>query len=90
MIRAAMSISANAVEGAGQKSGREFARYIGISINSASELEYHLTMARDIGALKDAEFERLSNQTVEVRKMFHGLLTSVLKASEAQSPKPTM
>jgi four helix bundle protein len=90
MIRAAMSISANAVEGARQKSGREFARHIRISISSASELESHLATARDIGALNDSEFERLSSQTVEVRKMFHDLLGSALKAVEAESSKATM
>jgi four helix bundle protein len=38
MIRASMSIPANIVEGKGQKSGREFARFLGYSINSSSEL----------------------------------------------------
>ncbi|MDP9202461.1 MAG: four helix bundle protein [Gemmatimonadota bacterium] len=40
MIRAVMSIPANIVEGKGQKSGREFARFIGYAINSCSELEW--------------------------------------------------
>jgi four helix bundle protein len=91
MIRAAMSIPTNVVEGAGQESGREFGRFIRFAINSASELEYHLTVARDFTAIRATEFESLSNQIAEVRKMLHGLLTSVVKAtSEAEAKKATM
>jgi four helix bundle protein len=87
MIRAAMSIPTNVVEGAGQKSGREFARFIRFSINSASELEYHLTVARDIAAIRATEFESLSNEITEVRKMLCGLLSSVVKATSGPSAK---
>ncbi|MGZ3333101.1 MAG: four helix bundle protein, partial [Gemmatimonadaceae bacterium] len=52
IIRAAMSIPTNIVEGTGQKTGKEFARFIGIALNSASELEYHLMMARDDRVIK--------------------------------------
>ncbi len=69
-----MSVPTNIVEGSGQRSPREFARFIRISINSACELEYHLMVSRDIRAIKSADFESLSAQTVEVRKMLHGLL----------------
>jgi four helix bundle protein len=91
MIRAAMSIPTNVVEGAGQKSGREFGRFIRFAINSASELEYHLTVARDFTAISATEFESLSNQIAEVRKMLHGLLTRVVKATaEVEASKATM
>ena len=73
MIRAAMSIPANIVEGKGQKSGREFARFIGYAINSSSELEYHLVAARDIRVITPAECTRLRDQLIEVRKMLYGL-----------------
>ena len=78
MIRAAMSVPGTIVEGAGQTSQREFARFIRFALNSASELEYHLIMARDTRAISVADFESLSSQTVEVQKMLHGLLQSVL------------
>ena len=73
MIRAAMSIPANIVEGKGQKSGREFARFLGYAINSSSELEYHLIVARDFRAITVREFTPLLEQLIEVRKMLHGL-----------------
>ncbi len=74
MVRAAMSIPANIVEGRGQGSDRAFARYLRISLNSTSELEYHLIAARDIGAISEGDYLTLLSQTIEVRKMIHGLL----------------
>ena len=74
-----MSIAANIVEGRGQESQKEFARYLKIAINSASETEYHLITARDIGAISRIAFSSLMAKLIEVRKMLHGLLTHVRK-----------
>jgi four helix bundle protein len=73
MLRAAMSIPANVVEGVGQKSAREFGRFVRISINSANELEYHLVVARDFEVLPPDLVTTLMAQTIQVRKMLHGL-----------------
>src|SRR6476646_7880497 len=51
MLRAGMSIPTNLVEGVGQRGAREFARYIRVSLNSSSELEYHLLLAKDLDAM---------------------------------------
>jgi four helix bundle protein len=83
MLRASMSIPTNIVEGAGQQSGREFGRFIRFASNSASELEYHLLVAREVRAISASDFESLSAQTIEVRRMLFGLLARVL------SPKRT-
>ena len=73
-----MSIPTNIVEGTGQKTGKEFARFIGFALNSASELEYHLIMARDARLIGLGEFEALLSRTIEVQKMLHGLQNTVL------------
>ncbi len=78
MMRASMSIPTNIVEGAGQQSRKDFGRFIRFALNSTSELEYHLTVARDIQAIQPVEAESLLAQTIEVRKMLHGLLRRVL------------
>ncbi|MEX2109560.1 MAG: four helix bundle protein [Gemmatimonadaceae bacterium] len=78
MVRAALSIPTNIVEGTGQQSGREFGRFIRFALNSASELEYHLIVANDIKAIGVNDFDSLSSQTIEVRKMLQGLLTRVM------------
>jgi len=73
MMRAAMSIPTNLVEGNGQESSKEFARFVRFSLNSSSELEYHLILAKDLNAITHTDFESLSAQTVEVRRMLYGL-----------------
>ena len=90
LIRAAMSIPTNIVEGTGQKTGKEFARFIGIALNSASELEYHLMMARDDRVIKTNDVESLLSRTIEVRKMLHGLQNAVLAFPRTpKKPVPT-
>lgn len=74
IIRAALSIPANIVEGREQKHETGFARYLRIALASTSELEYHLTAARDIQAISRSVFLSLSTQVVEVRMMLHGLI----------------
>ncbi|MFL5525539.1 MAG: four helix bundle protein [Gemmatimonadaceae bacterium] len=83
LIRAAMSVPTNIVEGTGQKSGKEFGRFIGFALNSATELEYHLMVARDIRAISAGDCESLSAQAIEVRKMLHGLLNRVATSTRA-------
>jgi four helix bundle protein len=85
MIRAAMSVPANIVEGRGQKSERDFARFLGYALNSSSELEYHLVVARDIRAITLGDFTSLLAQLIEVRKMLHGLLKSINAAKPVPS-----
>jgi four helix bundle protein len=77
IIRAAMSMPANIAEGRRQKSEKEFARFLHIALNSGFELEYHLIVAQDIGAMSEADFSLLLRKTVEVRKMLHGLLKRI-------------
>jgi four helix bundle protein len=47
IFRAAASIPANIAEGRRQKSQKDFGRFLSIALNSSSELEYHLILARD-------------------------------------------
>jgi four helix bundle protein len=74
LVRAAMSIPTNIVEGSGQRSSREFARFLRIAVNSARELEYHLMLADEIGAIPEQDFVALRSQVIEVRKMLHGFI----------------
>ena len=77
MNRAAQSIPTNIVEGRRQKTDKQFARFLWISLNSATELEYHLTAARDIEAISPSDSDELQRETVEVRRMLYGLLRSL-------------
>ena len=74
MNRAAESIATNIVEGRGKPSDAEFARFLHIALGSAHELEYHLMVARDVGAIPATDSADLISQIVEVRRMIYGLL----------------
>lgn len=43
-------------------------------MGSASELEYHLMLAHDLGFMKPDNHNALENDTVEVKKMLASLL----------------
>lgn len=84
IMRAAMSVPANIVEGRGQASPKEFSRFLRIALNSSNELEYHLIVARDIGAIDQKAFISTLDQILGVRMMLHGLLKRI--ASDSARP----
>jgi four helix bundle protein len=49
MRRCAASIAANIAEGCGKRGNAEFQRFLGIASGSASELENHILLSRDLG-----------------------------------------
>ena len=79
--RSAASIPANIAEGCGRNGDTEFARFLQIAMGSASELEYHLLLARDLNFLKNPEHEKLANEVVDVKRM----LTSFIQKLKADS-----
>ncbi len=74
MRRAVASVPANIAEGCGRNGGADFARFLQIALGSASELEYHLLLARDLGYLKSESYETMQIDTIEVKKMLTSLL----------------
>jgi four helix bundle protein len=73
MVRAALSIPANIVEGRAQNGEKDFARFIGYAMGSAAELEYHLVIAHDIHVVNEIDFNRTSAQLTEIRRMLYAL-----------------
>jgi four helix bundle protein len=52
MRKCSASIAANIAEGCGRRGNAEFHRFLQIAAGSASELEYHILLARDLGYLE--------------------------------------
>ncbi len=69
MRRSAVSIPANIAEGCGRGSQAELARYTEIARGSASELEYPVYFARDLGYLEEAPAQQISERVDHVEKM---------------------
>ncbi|HMG71434.1 MAG TPA: four helix bundle protein [Gemmatimonadaceae bacterium] len=87
LFRAATSIPANIAEGRRQDSDKEFARFLRYALNSSSELESHLILARGCNAISDGDFRSLVTQTIRVRKMLYALL-KCLAVDGPPSPAP--
>ncbi len=83
VIRSAMSVPANIVEGREQRSEAAFGRFLQIALASVSELEYHLIAARDIKAITGSDYLSLSSQVEAVRMMLHGLIQRLKSSKEA-------
>jgi len=43
-------------------------------MGSASELEYHLLLGKDLGHIKPKDYQELSHRTIEVKKMLTALI----------------
>ena len=87
LFRAATSIPANIAEGRRHNSEKEFRRFLRIALNSTSELEYHLILARDAKVIPESECVSLLAQTITVRKMLYALIRRIDLADPESSPK---
>ena len=81
MRRAAASIPANIAEGCGRGGGADLARFLQIAAGSASELEYHLLLAHDLGMLNSAVHEGINVRIKEVKRMLTTLIRKVRESS---------
>ena len=79
--RSAASVPSNIAEGCGRSSERELAQFMGIAAGSASEVEYQLILARDLGYLDEENHHDLDAQVNEVKRM----LTRFIQQLRAKS-----
>ncbi len=79
--RATVSIPANIAEGCGRGSPADFARFLQMAMGSASEVEYHFLLARELGLVHEATHAELHALVVEIKRM----LTSLIQRIKADS-----
>jgi four helix bundle protein len=77
MRRCSASIAANIAEGCGKRGNNEFHRFLQIASGSASELDYHFLLARDLHYLRNEEYRQLFQDLLELRKMLTSLIQKV-------------
>ena len=81
--RCSASIPANIAEGCGRSGDAELNRFMLISRGSASELEYHLLLAHDLGYLDSGQHRDLTDNAQRVKRMLSTFVTKL-----RHSPKP--
>jgi four helix bundle protein len=75
--RSCAAIPANIAEGCGRGSNSDLARFLQIALGSASELEYHLLLARDPSLLTGEVHERLTSEVTEIKRMLAAFIESL-------------
>lgn len=74
MRRSASSIPANIAEGSVRGSDADFARFLHIALGSASELSYHLLLAKDLGFMSQSDYTSITRNVDEVGRMLNGFI----------------
>jgi|SRR5208283_523382 len=83
--RASGSIGANLAEGCGRWGDGELARFVQISMGSASELQNHLRLAKDLGFLTADEHTNVIKSLQRIRQMLTAFLQALKGRRRASS-----
>jgi len=75
--RSVASIPANIAEGCGRGESGDFARFLRIAAGSASELDFHLELARDLEYLPLVNYKPVNASLIELKKMLSALIDRV-------------
>ncbi len=81
--RSAASIGANIAEGCGRRSDGEMTRFLQIARGSASETEYHLLLAKDLGFVTDSDYRKAEDKVAQVQRMLTSLVQRVQPVKRA-------
>jgi four helix bundle protein len=84
MRRASSSVPANIAEGCGRGGDAELNRFLRIAMGSASELEYHVVLARDLSYVDGAAYAQLSESVEELKKMLTAFIGTTNRTPSKQ------
>jgi four helix bundle protein len=77
--RACVSIPSNIAEGCGRGTDKDFARFVQIALGSASELEYQIFLAFELGYLSKTNYTKLTKDIHSIKKMLSSLRRKLLE-----------
>jgi four helix bundle protein len=83
-LRAVDAIADNIAEGAGQRSQRQFARFLEIALSSAHEVDSQLERARALGIFDRDELRRLQEMLLEVKRMLTAFHRAVMRRADEE------
>jgi four helix bundle protein len=75
--RSASSVPANITEGFGRRTTRELLRSLQIARGEREETRYFSTLSRDLGYLKQDDFNRVAEGCNTVGRLINALMTSL-------------
>ena len=75
--RAAVSISANIVEGQARASRKEYVQFLHIANGSLVEVEYYLTLSKDLGYIGEEDYITLDAKRRYIGVLLHKLIASL-------------
>jgi len=79
--RAASSIGANIAEGCGRNTRIEFRRFLDLAMGSASEVEYFLLLAFDLGLITQVSYGPAEKGITEIKRMLAGFIETLRRAA---------
>jgi len=85
--RAASSVPANIAEGCGRGTDGDMGRFLQIAAGSASELEYHLLLARDLGLLDNAAYTQMDIEVNRTKRMLNAFIQKLRPNTQSPIPK---
>ena len=78
--RSCISIPSNIAEGCGRGTDKDFARFVQIAIGSASELEYQVFLAYELGYLSKTNNSKLTTDIQSIKKMLTSLKKKLMES----------
>ena len=77
MRRSAVSIPANIAEGYRRGHRKEYIQFLRIAQGSCGELETFLSMSKDLGFIKEKDFEELEITQDEISRLLQALISAL-------------
>ena len=79
MRRSAVSIPANIAEGYRRGNRKEYVQVLRIAQGSCGELETFLSISKDLGFIKEKDFEELDSAQDEISRLLQALISSLAR-----------
>ena len=71
----------NIAEGCGRQSDRELANFLNIAAGSASEVDYQLLLAKDLGYINNDQYQLLEANINEVKRLLNSFINKINQAN---------
>jgi len=78
--RSCISIPSNIAEGCGRGTDKDFSRFVQIALGSASELEYQIFLAFELGYLSKTNYTKLTKDIHSIKKMLSSLKKKLIES----------